>query len=81
MPGYEREREKLRQYLGIEWVPNGLKEMDGRHVFLLICLNQFFRTKNQSSPTSRRTQLRFSRSKELSMDEQQRFGYAEFPFI
>lgn len=31
MPGYEKEREKLRQYLGIEWVPNGLKEMDGNH--------------------------------------------------
>uniref|UniRef100_A0A914Z293 MAM domain-containing protein n=1 Tax=Panagrolaimus superbus TaxID=310955 RepID=A0A914Z293_9BILA len=30
MPGYEGEREKLRQYLGIEWVPNGLKEMDAQ---------------------------------------------------
>lgn len=29
MPGYEAEREKLRQYLGIEWEPNGLKAMDG----------------------------------------------------
>lgn len=29
MPGYEAERLKLRQYLGIEWVSNGLTKMDG----------------------------------------------------
>uniref|UniRef100_A0A915EUF7 Uncharacterized protein n=1 Tax=Ditylenchus dipsaci TaxID=166011 RepID=A0A915EUF7_9BILA len=28
MPGYEVERAKLRQYLGIEWTPNGLAKMD-----------------------------------------------------
>ncbi|EYC09032.1 hypothetical protein Y032_0062g3314 [Ancylostoma ceylanicum] len=26
MPGYEAERDKLREHLGIEWVPGGLKE-------------------------------------------------------
>lgn len=28
MPGYEAERAKLRQYLGIEWVPKGLDKVD-----------------------------------------------------
>ncbi|XGW29266.1 hypothetical protein V3C99_008798 [Haemonchus contortus] len=26
MPGYEAERDKLREHLGIEWIPGGLKE-------------------------------------------------------
>ncbi|KJH42211.1 hypothetical protein DICVIV_11795 [Dictyocaulus viviparus] len=26
MPGYEAERDKLREYLGIEWIPGGLKQ-------------------------------------------------------
>uniref|UniRef100_A0A1I7XEA6 Secreted protein n=1 Tax=Heterorhabditis bacteriophora TaxID=37862 RepID=A0A1I7XEA6_HETBA len=26
MPGYEAERDKLREYLGIEWVPEGLNK-------------------------------------------------------
>ncbi|KAI1715433.1 MAM (Meprin, A5-protein, PTPmu) domain protein [Ditylenchus destructor] len=30
MPGYEAERAKLRQYLGIEWTPNGLTKMDAQ---------------------------------------------------
>uniref|UniRef100_A0A7E5A1W2 MAM domain-containing protein n=1 Tax=Panagrellus redivivus TaxID=6233 RepID=A0A7E5A1W2_PANRE len=30
MPGYEAEREKLRQYLGIEWIQSGLKAMDAQ---------------------------------------------------
>jgi hypothetical protein len=24
MPGFEDEREKLQEYLGIEWIPHGL---------------------------------------------------------
>jgi len=28
MPGYENERARLRQYLGIEWRPRGLERMD-----------------------------------------------------
>lgn len=31
MPGYEAERAKLRQYLGIEWTPNGLEKMKGKN--------------------------------------------------
>ncbi|KAI3410490.1 hypothetical protein GPALN_004591 [Globodera pallida] len=31
MPGYEYERSRLRQYLGIEWVPGGLEKMDAPH--------------------------------------------------
>lgn len=30
MPGYEIERAKLRQYLGIEWVSNGLVKKKGK---------------------------------------------------
>nr|CDJ83606.1 Protein MAM-2, isoform a [Haemonchus contortus] len=29
MPGYEAERDKLREHLGIEWIPGGLKENFG----------------------------------------------------
>ncbi|KAL3110696.1 hypothetical protein niasHT_010708 [Heterodera trifolii] len=28
MPGYEQERSRLRQYLGVEWLPGGIEKMD-----------------------------------------------------
>lgn len=34
MRGYEAERAKLRQYLGLEWVPNGLDAFN-RKFFML----------------------------------------------
>ena len=30
MRGYEEERAKLRQYLGIEWVPDGLDAFNSK---------------------------------------------------